>query len=68
LLYIDAQGGWLTLGPWFENVVLLPIGCLVRFFVVHCSPVNPLTNIGPLILVLAVSLMKEAFEDRVSAD
>ncbi|GAQ83484.1 phospholipid-transporting ATPase 3 [Klebsormidium nitens] len=28
------------------------------------SPVNPLTNIGPLILVLAVSLTKEAFEDR----
>eukprot|EP00850_Spirogloea_muscicola_P018286 SM000166S02467 [mRNA] locus=s166:161533:170771:+ [translate_table: standard] len=28
------------------------------------SPVHPITNVGPLVLVLAVSLMKEAFEDR----
>ncbi|KAG6549287.1 hypothetical protein Mapa_009273 [Marchantia paleacea] len=28
------------------------------------SPVHPVTNVGPLVLVLAVSLMKEAFEDR----
>lgn len=30
-----------------------------------CSPVQPITNIVPLVLVLAVSLIKEAFEDRV---
>lgn len=29
------------------------------------SPVHPVTNVGPLVLVLAVSLLKEAFEDRV---
>lgn len=28
------------------------------------SPVAPITNVAPLVLVLAVSLMKEAFEDR----
>ncbi|KAL2632249.1 hypothetical protein R1flu_016935 [Riccia fluitans] len=28
------------------------------------SPVHPVTNVGPLVLVLAVSLIKEAFEDR----
>ncbi|KAH9560317.1 hypothetical protein CY35_06G099300 [Sphagnum magellanicum] len=28
------------------------------------SPVQPVTNVGPLVLVLAVSLIKEAFEDR----
>jgi phospholipid-transporting ATPase len=31
------------------------------------SPVQPVTNVGPLVLVLAVSLIKEAFEDRVSS-
>ncbi len=28
------------------------------------SPINPLTNLVPLVIVLAVSLAKEAFEDR----
>lgn len=32
-----------------------------------CSPVNPITNVLPLVLVLAVSLAKEAFEDRKRA-
>ena len=27
------------------------------------SPVTPITNVVPLVLVLAVSLIKEAFED-----
>lgn len=31
-----------------------------------CSPVQPVTNIVPLVLVLSVSLIKEAFEDHVS--
>lgn len=29
------------------------------------SPVAPITNVAPLVIVLAVSLIKEAFEDRV---
>lgn len=29
-----------------------------------CSPVNPYTNVFPLVIVLAVSLFKEALEDR----
>lgn len=32
-----------------------------------CSPVNPITNVLPLVLVLSVSLAKEAFEDRKRA-
>lgn len=32
-----------------------------------CSPVHPITNVVPLSLVLLVSLIKEAFEDWVSA-
>jgi hypothetical protein len=36
-------------------------GLLVR------SPVNPITNVLPLVLVLSVSLAKEAFEDRKRA-
>lgn len=31
-----------------------------------CSPVNPVTNVVPLSLVLLVSLIKEAWEDWVS--
>lgn len=38
----------------------------LRYFPTFCSPVHPVTNVGPLVLVLAVSLIKEAFEDRVS--
>ena len=34
---------------------------------IWCSPVNPITNVLPLVLVLAVSLAKEAFEDRKRA-
>jgi hypothetical protein len=30
----------------------------------HCSPVNPYTNVFPLVIVLAVSLLKEALEDH----
>lgn len=30
------------------------------------SPINPLTAIGPLVLVLVVALIKEAIEDLVS--
>jgi len=32
--------------------------------VLACSPINPLTNLVPLVIVLAVSLAKEGFEDR----
>lgn len=32
-----------------------------------CSPVNPITNVLPLVLVLSVSLAKEGFEDRKRA-
>ncbi|CAM6072063.1 unnamed protein product [Sphagnum tenellum] len=29
------------------------------------SPVHPVTNVGPLVVVLTVSLMKQAFEDWI---
>ena len=32
-----------------------------------CSPVSPITNVLPLVLVLGVSLAKEAYEDRKRA-
>jgi len=39
---------------------------LLVILLLVCSPVQPITNIVPLVLVLGVSLIKEAFEDNVS--
>lgn len=44
----------------------LPTINLLTFFFWLYSPVNPVTNVVPLSLVLLVSLIKEAWEDRVS--
>ena len=42
------------------------IHIVLTWFLWWCSPVNPVTNVVPLSLVLLVSLIKEAFEDWVS--
>jgi len=45
---------------------LCKVCCASRWLsgVLTCSPINPLTNLVPLVIVLAVSLAKEGFEDR----
>jgi len=47
--------------------VLTQSAVSVEIVILACSPVSPITNVLPLVLVLSVSLAKEAFEDRKRA-
>ncbi|CAK9222614.1 unnamed protein product [Sphagnum troendelagicum] len=53
------------LSSWFRRAANLYFLMIAVLSTTPVSPVHPVTNVGPLVVVLTVSLMKQAFEDWI---